>query len=124
MEPQLVRLSKFLSLVLRHNPGKIGLTLDTHGWIEVDGLLEAAQRHGVRLDQQTLLRIVAANDEQRFALSEDGRWLPFHGGDRDRHRVSAAAALFAHRQSVCRFCQRLFLQRSTGHVPGMQWPGP
>jgi hypothetical protein len=27
MEPQLVRLSKFLSLV-RHNPGKIGLTLD------------------------------------------------------------------------------------------------
>jgi RNA:NAD 2'-phosphotransferase (TPT1/KptA family) len=31
MEAQLIRLSKFLSLVLRHNPGKIGLTLDPQG---------------------------------------------------------------------------------------------
>jgi len=73
MEPQLVRLSKFLSLVLRHNPGTIGLALDAQGWADVDALLEAAQRHGVRLDQETLLRIVTENDKQRFALSADGR---------------------------------------------------
>ena len=47
MESQLVRLSKFLSLVLRHNPSMIGLVLDPQGWADVDVLLAAAQRHGV-----------------------------------------------------------------------------
>ena len=32
MDHQLVKTSKFLSLVLRHQPGKIGLTLDSQGW--------------------------------------------------------------------------------------------
>ena len=37
--------SKFLSLVLRHDPGAIGLALDQGGWIEVDVLLDALSRH-------------------------------------------------------------------------------
>lgn len=66
------RLSKFLSLVLRHDPGRIAITLDPQGWVEVTELLAAANRHGVALDHATLLRIVADNDKQRFALSDDG----------------------------------------------------
>lgn len=90
MEAQLIRLSKFLSLVLRHNPGKIGLTLDPQGWAEVDArAIAAAQRHGVRLDQDTLLRIVAENDKQRFALSEDGRRIRASQG----HSIAVELAL-------------------------------
>jgi putative RNA 2'-phosphotransferase len=37
-----VRISKFLSLVLRHDPARIGLVLDSAGWVDVDALLAAA----------------------------------------------------------------------------------
>lgn len=35
----LVRISKFLSLILRHKPEEIGLTLDPNGWADVEELL-------------------------------------------------------------------------------------
>lgn len=72
MTPSLVRLSKFLSLVLRHDPGKIGLRLDEAGWASVDELIAAAARSGMAIDRETLARVVAENDKQRFALSPDG----------------------------------------------------
>lgn len=72
MEKSLVHVSKFLSMVLRHDPGKIGLRLDAAGWAEVDELLAAAAAAGTRIDRATLERVVAENDKQRFALSPDG----------------------------------------------------
>ncbi|HET7229842.1 MAG TPA: RNA 2'-phosphotransferase [Longimicrobium sp.] len=72
MDRSLVRASKFLSLVLRHDPGRIGLSLDPAGWAEVDELLSAAARAGVAIDRETLERVVAENGKQRFALSADG----------------------------------------------------
>jgi putative RNA 2'-phosphotransferase len=64
--------SKFLSLVLRHDPGQIGIELDEAGWTDVAALLAAAERHGVRLTRAELGEIVATSDKQRFALSDDG----------------------------------------------------
>lgn len=72
MDPSLVRASKFLSLVLRHKPEHIGITLDAAGWVGVDELLAAAGRSGFALDRATLERVVADNDKRRFAFSEDG----------------------------------------------------
>jgi len=72
MTSPLVRISKFLSLVLRHDPGRIGLQLDAAGWAEVDELIAAAARGGVEIDRETLARVVAGNDKQRFALTPDG----------------------------------------------------
>lgn len=68
----LVRLSKFISLVLRHQPQKIGLTLDVAGWAEVAELLAKAQAHQVPLTREALNTIVAHNDKQRFIFSADG----------------------------------------------------
>ena len=65
--------SKFLSLVLRHKPEAIGITLDREGWVEVETLVEAARRHGRSLDAFTIERVVATSDKQRFALSGDGK---------------------------------------------------
>jgi putative RNA 2'-phosphotransferase len=72
MDKSLMQVSKFLSLVLRHDPGKIGLRLDPAGWAEVGELLSAAEAAGVRIDRETLERVVGENDKRRFALSPDG----------------------------------------------------
>lgn len=72
MDPHLVRKSKFLSLVLRHEPERIGLTLDSQGWARVEELLVLANQHGVSLSRAALDEIVATNEKRRFALSEDG----------------------------------------------------
>lgn len=66
-----VRLSKFLSLVLRHEPHKAGLTLDAAGWVEVDALLRGCTAAGKEITRAQLETIVAESDKQRFAFSED-----------------------------------------------------
>lgn len=65
-------ISKFMSLVLRHRPGKIGLELDRAGWTSVDVLLVKCQEHGRPFTREQLEEVVATNDKQRFELSEDG----------------------------------------------------
>jgi putative RNA 2'-phosphotransferase len=66
------RYSKFLSLILRHDPQRIGLTIDDQGWVNIDALLEAANRHRVPLTRELLEVVVAENSKQRFTISEDG----------------------------------------------------
>lgn len=68
---ELKHISKFLSLVLRHKPEQIGLTLDTSGWARVDELLEKMSSSGTPLDFATLQQVVHSNDKQRFAFNED-----------------------------------------------------
>lgn len=72
MDAALVPLSKFVSLVLRHDPGRIGLRLDGAGWAEVDALLAGAARAGVPLTRERLDAVVAQNEKRRFAFDEDG----------------------------------------------------
>ena len=73
MTTDTVRLSKFLSLVLRHKPEEIGLNLDANGWADVDELIRLANIRGRRLTRPLLETIVAENDKKRFLLSEDGQ---------------------------------------------------
>lgn len=68
-----VRTSKFLSLVLRHHPERIGLRLDPGGWADVGELLAAAEGSGLPIDRGALDRVVAGNDKARFSFSDDGR---------------------------------------------------
>ena len=67
-----VRVSKFLSLVLRHDPGKAGLTLDSAGWVAVDALLRGCAAAGCPLSRGELEDVVRGSDKQRFAFSADG----------------------------------------------------
>ena len=66
------KISKFLSLVLRHQPEKVGLTLDKAGWVSITELLRACEQHGLPFTLDELKAVVATSDKQRFALSEDG----------------------------------------------------
>ncbi len=67
-----VKISKFLSLVLRHKPDEIGVTLDDAGWIDVETLLAAMARHGTTISREELNEVVATSDKKRFAYSENG----------------------------------------------------
>jgi putative RNA 2'-phosphotransferase len=72
-EKSTIKASKFLSLVLRHEPERVGIILDEAGWVEVEVLLTAIAKHGLALSAADLQHIVATSEKKRFAISEDGK---------------------------------------------------
>jgi putative RNA 2'-phosphotransferase len=62
--------SKWLSLVLRHQPQLAGLIPDEQGWVSVQDLLKGSAAAGHALSLAELEDIVVTNDKQRFAFSE------------------------------------------------------
>lgn len=66
------KISKFLSLVLRHRPEAIGISLDKHGWTEVSPLLNQMKTRFPHINRAALDRVVRENNKQRFAFSENG----------------------------------------------------
>jgi putative RNA 2'-phosphotransferase len=66
-----IHLSKFLSLVLRHEPEAAGVQLDENGWVAIDVLLAGCAAHGVALTREELLELVRSSDKQRFAIVGD-----------------------------------------------------
>ena len=63
-------LSKFISLILRHKPEVIGISLDDHGWANVDELL-AGIRRTRPIDTEMLEEIVRTDEKQRYTFNED-----------------------------------------------------
>lgn len=64
--------SKFLSLILRHEPEAIGLKLDGQGWAQIDELIHLANARGHALSRDLVEQVVRESDKQRFAISDDG----------------------------------------------------
>jgi putative RNA 2'-phosphotransferase len=71
MKKNIVKYSKFLSLILRHQPEIIGLSLDENGWADVAQLIALANKQGTALTPELLEEVVATNDKKRFAFSTD-----------------------------------------------------
>jgi putative RNA 2'-phosphotransferase len=72
-DPKIVkRASRKLSLVLRHAPEAIGLTLDKQGWAKIPELLKCLKQHKLPIKREDLDHIVAENNKQRFGFSENG----------------------------------------------------
>ena len=64
------KISKFLSLVLRHKPETIGLQLDENGWADVLELMSKSAAGGQAFSREELEEVVALNDKQRFAFDD------------------------------------------------------
>ena len=62
--------SRFISLILRHRPQAIGITLDEHGWANVDELIAGVNKTHP-LDRDTLEEIVRTDEKQRYSFNED-----------------------------------------------------
>lgn len=69
-EKETTNLSKFLSLVLRHQPELIGIKLDEQGWVAIDELLQKAGAHGKAITPEVLDHIVETNAKKRFAFDD------------------------------------------------------
>lgn len=65
--------SRFLSMLLRHHPEEIGLSLDQNGWADVDVMLRLMRKSGRKITRDDLIETVETNDKKRFTLSEDQR---------------------------------------------------
>jgi putative RNA 2'-phosphotransferase len=65
-EDRMIRLSKRMSKALRHQPERIGLTLDPNGWVRTTDLLNA-----LGVTEAELREVVARNDKQRFTIDGD-----------------------------------------------------
>lgn len=71
-EQQKKKISKFISLVLRHKPEVINLKLDENGWADVEELITKSKRdshEGFTFEE--LNEIVETNDKKRFIFNED-----------------------------------------------------
>ena len=62
--------SKFLSLILRHKPQVIGISLDEHGWADVEELIEGISRTR-EFNMEILEEIVRTDNKQRYTFNED-----------------------------------------------------
>lgn len=82
-------ISKFLSLILRHEPQKIGIILDEQGWTEVTELLQKAAKKGTRFSMKELEEVVATNDKKRFSFNDDKTKIRANQG----HSISIDLAL-------------------------------
>ena len=73
MEPRRrVKVSKYLSRHLRHQPERLGLTLQVGGWVAVEDLLRGCAAHGMALTREELAEIVRSSDKQRFSFDASG----------------------------------------------------
>lgn len=68
----LTNISKYISLILRHKPETIGITLDEHGWADVGKLIEGIRNtQSLDFDMLTLEEIVRTDKKKRYSFNED-----------------------------------------------------
>ena len=77
---RLVKVSKYLSRHLRHDPARLGLTLEPGGWVPVDDLLRACAERSFAITREELEEVVERNDKRRFAFDESGTRLRANQG--------------------------------------------
>ncbi len=63
-------ISKYIALILRHKPETIGITLDEHGWANVDELIEGIAKDN-DFNMAMLEEIVATDNKQRYSFNDD-----------------------------------------------------
>ncbi|MBC7228025.1 MAG: RNA 2'-phosphotransferase [Thermoflexales bacterium] len=87
---QMVKLSKFLSLILRHQPERFGLKLDEEGWASLPEVLEILRglpnfRWATRADVMELVERGSGDGKRRFEVA----------GERIRARYGHTVSLSA-----------------------------
>jgi putative RNA 2'-phosphotransferase len=122
MKKQHIAISKYLSLVLRHKPGAIGLVLDANGWAAIDDLINRATANGRKIDRKIIEEVVATNDKQRFCISSDGKRIRANQGHSihvDLGLTPTKPPAFLYHGTAVRFLESIY---QTGlHPSGRQY---
>jgi putative RNA 2'-phosphotransferase len=69
---RLVKISKYLSKHLRHQPERIGIQLAPGGWVNVEELLAACKQYSFPINRIELDEVVAKSDKKRFSFDSTG----------------------------------------------------
>ena len=72
-------ISKYISLILRHKPEAIGITLDEHGWANVEELIAGIAKDN-DFNMEMLEEIVATDKKQRYSFNEDRTFIRANQG--------------------------------------------
>ncbi|MBT3343676.1 MAG: hypothetical protein HN712_05230 [Gemmatimonadetes bacterium] len=70
--PDRRRISKLLSLILRHRPDEFGLTMDEFGFIPLDEVVEAVQQRYSAVEEADIRDLVETSRQRRFEITEKG----------------------------------------------------
>ena len=70
-EKEIISTSKFMSRILRHDPGSVGITLDENGWADTSALITGMNKANRKVTLEDLKVVVANNNKQRFKFSDD-----------------------------------------------------
>lgn len=66
----LTETSRYMSLILRHKPETIGITLDEHGWADTKALIDGISKTKM-FNMKILEEIVRTDNKQRYSFNED-----------------------------------------------------
>jgi putative RNA 2'-phosphotransferase len=108
-----VHVSKYLSLHLRHQPERLGLTLEPGGWVAVTDLLAACARESFHLTRDELDEVVATSDKKRFAFDETStriRANQGHSTDVDLQLEPAAPPAVLYHGTAARFLDAILAE--------------
>lgn len=121
MDKSDIETSKFLSYVLRHQPGSIGIALDSEGWVDISALIVAAASAGRQIGRQMIEQVVASSDKKRFALSADGQRIRAVQGHSTRsveiHHAEKVPPEVLYHGTASRFLESIWRQ---GLLPGQR----
>lgn len=67
----LQNISRYISLILRHKPEVIGISLDEHGWAVVDDLINGIAKNNEGFNMAILKEIVETDNKQRYSFNDD-----------------------------------------------------
>ncbi len=77
---RLVKLSKFLSYILRHNPDMLDLEMDTAGWVNINALVEKVRKRDKSITHNEIMTVVELNGKKRFSISVDNYFIRANQG--------------------------------------------
>ena len=79
-----VKLSKYMSMLLRHRPEAAGLSMDDKGYVLLDSLVQACVDYGYNIAKSDILWMIENTEKRRFELDGSGdliRAVQGHSGD-------------------------------------------
>lgn len=94
------KVSKFIALILRHQPQVIDIKLDEHGWAKVDELIAGVSKT-YPITMHDLEEIVALDNKQRYTFNEDKTLIRANQG----HSIQVDVELEEKRPPKCLFIQ-------------------
>lgn len=76
----LTDISRYISLILRHKPEVIGITLDKHGWADVEQLIQGVSKRNKSFNMDMLEEIVRIDNKGRYSFNEDKKLIRANQG--------------------------------------------